>query len=159
MHRFFDPCPGGDNVYAVGRFYRAFPLRGRDYQKCHSAASVLSSTGVSMRWVAFVAASATLFVRCTEPCPLRRTISTIGQTRMSEQSHTLQRKASSRDKNGLSFPLSHICLEDRNHFLTSTNTLSCSVPRNGPCLTLRHCMSSMIRMPWTPRISTIASPG
>jgi len=37
-------------------------------------------------------------------------------------------------------------LEDRNHFFTSTLTLSYSVPRNGPCFTLMHCMSSITRI-------------
>ena len=36
--------------------------------------------------------------------------------------------------------------------VTSTSTLSSSSPRNGPCLTLSACMSSITRIAWTPWI-------
>ncbi len=39
-----------------------------------------------------------------------------------------------------------------------TITLSFSIPRNGPCFMLMHCMSSITRMEWIPWINTIASP-
>lgn len=51
---------------------------------------------------------------------------------------------------GIDLLLADDWFENWNHDLTSTVILSCSVPRNGPCLMLIHCISSMTRIACTP---------
>src|SRR5262249_40771572 len=70
------------------------------------------------------------------------------RNRLAERARNLA-PAHGRD-HGLDLIVANDRFEYFNHDGSSTRILSFSVPRNGPCLTLMHCMSSITRMAWMP---------